>query len=549
LHTFDKTEVVAGLKTMELSRELTQMDADQLRNLTSTLFAQLAERDAQISKQHAELNAQNAVIAKRDQELKHKQLKIDQLTHEMATLKRYRFGRHSEQLDIVQRSLLDETIDADIEAIALEIEALKLRSVPVQKEKPRRVALPASFPRREIPHEPEDTHCSCGCSLERIGEDVSEKLDYTPGVFTVEKHIRGKWVCRRCERLVQKPVPPHVIDKGIPTAGLLAQVLVAKYLDHAPLYRQESIFERAGLALSRSTLAEWVGACGVRLQPLVEAMKEQLLRRPVLHADETPVPMLKPGLGRTHRAYLWSYSSSEYDSLQTVIYDFADGRGGVHARAFLGDWTGKLVCDDYAGYKALFDRGIIEVGCMAHARRKLHDLYANHRSEIAEEGLRCFAALYEIEREGRELKLDTDGRRRLRQQRSKPAAEALRQWLTRQRGQVPDGSATRKAIDYSLGRWAALTRYLDDGDLPIDNNHIENRIRPVALGRSNWLFAGSQRAGQRAANIMSLIQTAKINGHDPYRYLKDVMERLPTQPASRLEDLLPNRWQSTTSNQ
>ena len=194
------------------------------------------------------------------------------------------------------------------------------------------------------------------------------------------------------------------------------------------------------------------------------------------------MPMLKPGLGRTHRAYLWSYSSSEYDELQTVIYDFAEGRGGVHAREFLGSWSGKLVCDDYSGYKALFDRGVIEVGCMAHARRKLHDLYANHRSEIAEEGLRYFAALYEIEREAREQKLDADGRRQLRQQRSKPIAEALRQWLTRQRGQVPDGSATRKAIDYSLGRWAALTRYLEDGDLPIDNNHIENRIRPVALG-------------------------------------------------------------------
>ncbi len=534
---------------MELSRELTQMDAVELRDLTSALLAQLAERDAQISEQHAELSAQTALIAtrdeaiaRRDNELKLKQLKIDQLTHEMATLRRYRFGRHSEQLDVVQRSLLDESIDADIEAIALEIEALKLPSVPALKEKPRRVALPASFPRREVVHEPDETHCNCGCSLERMGEDVSEKLDYTPGVFEVERHIRGKWVCRRCERLVQKPVPPHVIDKGIPTAGLLAQVLVAKYADHAPLYRQESIFERAGLALSRSTLAQWVGACGVGLQPLIEAMKEQLLTRPVLHADETPVAMLKPGLGRTHRAYLWSYSSSEYDQLQMVIYDFADGRGGIHAQAFLGSWRGKLVCDDYAGYKALFDRGIIEVGCMAHARRKLHDLYANHRSEIAEAGLRYFAALYEIEREAREHKLDADGRRQLRQQRSKPIAEALRQWLTRQRGQVPDGSATRKAIDYSLGRWAALTRYLEDGDLPIDNNHLENRIRPIALGRNNWLFAGSQRAGERAANIMSLIQSAKLNGHDPYRYLKDVLERLPTQAASRIDELLPHLW-------
>ena len=535
---------------MESSRELASMDADQLRALTSNLLHQLAERDAQISQQHAELSAQTAVIARRDQviarrdnELKHKQLKIDQLTHEMATLKRYRFGRHSEQLDIVQRSLLDETIDADLEAIALEIEALKLPSVPSLKDKPRRVALPASFPRRDVVHEPDETHCGCGCSLERIGEDVSEKLDYTPGVFEVERHIRGKWVCRRCERLVQKPVPPHVIDKGIPTAGLLAQVLVAKYADHAPLYRQESIFERSGLALSRSTLAQWVGACGQQLQPLIEAMRTQLLTRPVLHADETPVPMLKPGLGRTHRAYLWSYSSSEYDDLPMVIYDFADGRGGVHAQRFLGSWVGKLVCDDYAGYKALFDRGIIEVGCMAHARRKLHDLYANHGSDIAEEGLRYFAALYEIEREAREHKLNAEGRRLLRQQRSKPIAEALRQWLTRQRGQVPDGSATRKAIDYSLKRWGALTRYLEDGELPIDNNHIENRIRPIALGRNNWLFAGSQRAGERAANIMSLIQSAKLNGQDPYLYLKDVLERLPTQPASRLDELLPHNWQ------
>ena len=534
---------------MELSRQLDKMNAAELRNLSATLLEKLADRDAQLADLDAERNAHAAVLAKRDAEIKLKQLKIDQLTHEMATLKRWRYDRRSEQLDVVQRSLLDESIDADIEAISLEIEALKEAPTLPRKEKPRRVALPVSFARREVRHEPETTQCNCGCSLERIGEDISEKLDYTPGVFEVERHIRGKWVCRSCERLLQAPVPPHVIDKGIPTAGLLAQVLIAKYLDHAPLYRQESIFARAGLALPRSTLAQWVGACGVKLQPLIEAMRAMLLTRPVLHADETPVPMLKPGLGKTHRAYLWSYSTSEYDELQAVVYDFADSRAGVHAREFLGTWSGKLVCDDYSGYKALFERGVIEIGCMAHARRKLHDLYANHRSEIAEEGLRYFTALYEIEGEARELKLDADGRQHLRQQRSKPVAEALRQWLTRQRGQVPDGSATRKAIDYSLGRWAALIRYLDDGELPIDNNHIENRIRPVALGRSNWLFAGSLRAGQRAAAIMSLIQSAKLNGHDPYRYLKEVLERLPTQPVSRLEDLLPHRWQSSPISQ
>jgi transposase len=324
----------------------------------------------------------------------------------------------------------------------------------------------------------------------------------------------------------------------------LAQVLVAKYLDHLPLYRQEQIFSRAGLALPRSTLAQWVGACGLGLQPLVDALKAALLTRTVLHADETPVPMLKPGLNRTHRAYLWSYSSSEYDVLPAVVYHFADGRSGHYARDFLGSWSGKLVCDDYSGYKALFARGVAEVGCMAHARRKFHDLYANHSSDLTEQALRHFAALYEIERLAREKKLDTQGRLQLRQQRSKPIAEALRHWLIRQRGQVPDGSATAKAINYSLGRWAALVLYLEDANLPIDNNHVENRIRPVALGRSNWLFAGSLRAGQRAANIMSLIQSAKLNGHDPYRYLEDVLERLPTQTAGRLEDLLPHRWQA-----
>jgi transposase len=255
--------------------------------------------------------------------------------------------------------------------------------------------------------------------------------------------------------------------------------------------------------------------------------------------------MLKPGLGRTHRAYLWSYSSSEYDPFAAVIYDFTESRSGAHARAFLGSWSGKLVCDDYSGYKALFERGVVEIGCMAHARRKLHDLYVDARSDVAEEGLRYFTALYEIEREARERHLDTDARQQMRQRRAKPIAEALRQWLTRQRGQVPDGSATAKAIQYSLRRWAALIRYIDDGDLPIDNNHIENQIRPVALGRNNWLFAGSLRAGQRAAAIMSLIQSAKLNGHDPYVYLRDTLERLPIQPASRLEELMPHRWSKT----
>ena len=505
---------------MQVHDQLATMDAQQLRDFA----AELIEK-----------------VGRQDQELHRRQLKIEQLTHEMAVMRRWKFAARSEQLHGEQRHLFEEAIDADLEAIGLELAALAPSPAKASsKQVPRRAPLPAHLPRIDIRHEPERTVCGCGCELQRIGEDVSEKLDYTPGVFHVERHIRGKWACSRCQTLVQAPVPAQVIDKGIPTAGLLAQVLVAKYADHQPLYRQEAIFGRAGLALPRSTLAQWVGACGVELQPLVEELKAILLTRPVLHADETPVAMLKPGNGKTHRAYLWSYATTQYDTLRAVVYDFAETRGGRHAQAFLGDWAGKLVCDDYAGYKALFADGVTEVGCMAHARRKFYDLWVNHKSQIAEEALKLYGELYDVERDLQEV--DADGRHRIRQLRSRPIADVLHQWLILHRQKVPDGSATAKAIDYSLNRWPALVRYLDDGTLPIDNNWVENRIRPIALGRSNWLFAGSLRAGQRAAAVMSLIQSAKLNGHDPYRYLKDVLARLPTQPNSRIEELLPHRW-------
>jgi hypothetical protein len=349
-------------------------------------------------------------------------------------------------------------------------------------------------------------------------------------------------VCQTCETLIQAPVPAQVIDKGIPTSGLLTQVLIGKYLDHLPLYRQERIFERAGLAIPRSTLAQWVGQCGVALQPLVDALKAEMLTYTVLHADETPVALLNPGSGKTDRAYLWSYSIGAHHPVKAVIYDFAESRAGSHARDFLGDWRGTLVCDDYAGYKALFSHGITEAGCLAHARRKFFDLHTQNQSLIAGEALDYFGQMYQIEREA--AGLTPAERQHLRQSRAKPITEQLHAWLTQQRQKIPNGSATAKAIDYSLKRWAALTRYLSDGQIPIDNNWIENQIRPIALGRKNWLFAGSQRAGQRAAAIMSLIQSAKLNGHDPYAYLKDVLTRLPTQRASRIGELLPHRWRA-----
>ncbi len=474
-------------------------------------------------------------------ELAWRQAKIDKLTQELALHKRWRFGARTEQWPAEQRHLFEEAVEADLAAIEQELAALKPASATTEKRQPKRAPLPPELPRTDIRHEPDSTTCRCGCTLRRIGEDVAEKLDYTPGTFTVERHIRGKWVCAACETLIQAPVPPHVIDKGLPTAGLLAQVLVAKYADHLPLYRQEGIFARAGLAIPRSTLAQWVGMCGVALQPLADAMKAELLGLPVLHADETPVAMLDPGAGKTHRAYLWSYMSGTFAPWQAVLYDFTDSRAGKHARDFLGKWCGTLVCDDYSGYKALFADGVTEAGCMAHARRKFFDLASSHQSPLATQALDYFGRLYGVERAVADL--DDTGRLQQRQAEARPIADALHAWLVAQRQQVTNGTAIAKAIDYSLSRWGPLTRYLEDPQVPIDNNWVENRIRPIAIGRNNWLFAGSLRAGQRAAAVMSLIQSARLNGHDPYAYLKDVLARLPTQLASRIDELLPHRWQ------
>jgi transposase len=381
--------------------------------------------------------------------------------------------------------------------------------------------------------------------MKRIGEDVAEKLDYVPGIFSVERHIRGKWACAQCQTLTQAPVDAHIIDKGIPTTGLLAQVLVAKFADHLPLYRQEAIFGRAGLAIARSTLGAWVGRCGVQLQPLVDALKADILSHSVVHADETPVQMLKPGNGKTHRAYLWAYAAGAFEDTKAVVYDFCESRAGENAKVFLGAWRGSLVCDDFSGYKQLMAQGVTEVGCLAHARRKFFDLHVSGKSQIAQSALEQIARIYDIEREIKEL--PAEERKRIRQARSKPLLDAFRQWMILHRQKITDGSATAKALDYSLRRWSALTRFVSDGQLPVDNNHIENQIRPIAIGRNNWLFAGSLRAGKRGAAVMSLIQSAKLNGHDPYAYLKDVLTRLPMQRASMIGELLPHRWQPPTS--
>lgn len=503
---------------------LQNLDAAQLRALAASLMHTLGRTQQ-------ELTASKTLNQK--------------LTFEIAMLRRFRFGKRGEQLPPgVQGSLLDEAVDEDLTEIEAQLAALNPKTDPTSEPKasPKRTALPPELPRTEIRHEPHDDSCTCGCKLKFVRDDITEKLDYTPGTFTVERHVRPILACPRCETITQAPMPAYVIDKGLATPGLLAHVLVAKYADHLPLYRQEGIFARAGLGIARSTLAEWVGACGFALQPLIAALRDEILSHRVLHADETPVKLLKPGSRTTHKAYLWAYTPGVFEDLKAVVYDFTEGRAGAHAREFFGEWTGSLVCDDYVGYKACFTAGITEVGCMAHARRNFFDLHAASQSPVAAQALESIGGLYAIERELKDL--SPDERLRQRQQAARPLADKYHQWMLAQRQKVPEGSGTARALDYSLKRWVALTRYLDDGQLPIDNNRIEQQIRPIAVGRHNWLFAGSLRAGKRAAAVMSLVQSAKLNGHDPYAYLKDVLTRLPTHPNSRIAELLPHRWRA-----
>lgn len=484
------------------------------------------------------------------EEIQYKDLHIEKLTLHIAYLNRMKFGARSEALQQAHPDLFDETLDADLAECEKHLAALREESAtsePVaapqdeDQKRPRagRQALPAHLPRIVIRHEPESTCCpECGESMVLVGEDVTEKLTIIPAQFEVERHVYPKYACRPCETIQSEPAIPSVITGGMATPALLAWVAVSKYVDHLPLYRLEEQAKRSDLILSRSTLASWIGQLGVVLEPLVHRLIEHLLRDTVLHADETPVKQLDPGRGKTKTAQLWAYRSNVLGQAPPiVVFDYQSGRSGQHSLAFLRDWNGHLMVDDYAGYKALFRGKIIELGCMAHARRKFFDLLERTKCPVSEEALKRIGELYAIE--DRTKDMPPEMRAAIRREHSQPRLEAMHLWLQATRRTVANGSALAKAIDYSLRRWPALTYYATAGDLPIDNNPVENAIRPIALGKKNWLFAGSEAAGRRAANIQSLLGTARLNGLDPMRWLAETLEKLPTWPNRRIDELLP----------
>lgn len=485
-------------------------------------------------------------ITRRDAELLAAQTKIQALVLELAHLRRMRFGARSEALSVEQRDLFQETLASDIAAAEAKL-AQSAADEPAgqaprtPRERAGRQPLPAHLPRIEHHHEPESCTCGqCGAALVKIGEDITEQLDVEPARFFVHRHIRPQYACRPCETIEAAPIPPAVIDGGMAAIGLLVWVVIGKYLDHLPLYRLEQIAARSGVVLSRSTLAEWVGRIGVSLQPLADRLSAMLLERGVLHADETPVAQLDPGSGKTKRAYFWAYRSNVLETgPPIVVFDYQTSRAGKHVRNFLHEWKGHLMVDDYAGYKALFANGVTELGCLAHARRKFFDLNAAQANPIAQEALARIQALYAIEARGRDL--TGEARTVLRQQEAVPLLESMHAWLLTTRVTVANGGGTAKAIDYSLRRWAALSRYAMDGRWPIDNNPVENTIRPIAIGKKNWLFVGSESAGQRAAAIQSLLATAKLNGLDPAAWLHETLTKLPTCLNSQIDTLLPLR--------
>lgn len=476
-----------------------------------------------------------------------KDLKIQALILELAMLRRMRFGAKSETLSPLQKDLFDEACDADIAAIEAEIEQLDTTPRPPKPPRPRagRQPLPAHLPRIEVRHEPESCTCGqCGGDLILIREDISEQLDVEPAKFSVIRNIRPQYACKPCETITAAAIPAAVIDGGMASVGLLTWIMVSKYVDHLPLYRLEQIAARDQVVLAQSTLADWVGRVGVTLQPLVDRLIYHLMQADMLHADETPVAQLEPGRGKTRKAYLWAYRSNDLaQAMRIIVFDYQTGRSGEHARNFLGSWQGHLLVDDYSGYKALFSvlRAVappcIELGCWAHARRKFFDLHSANKSPMALEMLQRIGVLYGIEAEGKDLSIED--RKRLRAEKSLPALVALHTWLEQTRAKTANGGGSAKALDYTLKRWPSLLRYAETGHLPIDNNAVENCIRPIAIGKKNWLFAGSERAGKRAANIQSLFATAKLNGLDPYAWLKDTLTKLPTWPNSRIDELLP----------
>jgi transposase len=485
------------------------------------------------------------VIAERDAEVAVLKLMVDKLKLQLGRRVREQYGRSSEQLD-AQLTLITAELPKAAPASAAQPPKTKQRKARRERK------LPEHLPRESRVHYPKgytaDTACGCsecGGKLRQIGEDVADQLEYVPGRFKVIRHVRPKLACVNCEGIFQALAPSRPIARGLPGAALLAHVMVAKYCDHTPLYRQSRIYARDGVDIDRSTMMGWINQGDALVAPLAAALGRYTLAGAKVHGDDTPVPVLDPGRGRTKTGRLWVYVRDDRPCgsahAPSVWFQYSPDREGKHPREHLKHYRGILQADAYSGYSKLFDSGrVVHAACMAHARRYYWDVYEAQKrapGSVAEQALKRIAQLYEIEADIRGR--PPDERLRERRERAAPLLKDLRAWLRQTLTYVSVKSELAQAIGYTLGHWDALTRYCEDGRIDIDNNAAERALRGVGLGRKNFLFFGSDAGGERAAVIYSLVETAKLNRLDPEAYLREVFERIADHPINRIEELLP----------
>lgn len=468
-------------------------------------------------------------------ELRGRDLLIEKLRFQLAGQLRHRFGSSSEALDQLQLRLEDLEITRSTEVPAAETE-------PAAMDKPVRKPLPEHLPRSEHVLPAGEACNDCGGKLKTVGEDVTEELEFVPGRFVVNRYVRPRMACTCCDRFHQAALPSRPIERGRPGPGLLAHVLVSKYADHLPLYRQSQIYARQGVALERSTLADWVGKSAALLEPLAEAIGRHVCAGAAIHADDTPVNVLAPGNGKTKTGRVWIYARDERphgsDVPPAAFYRFSMDRKGIRPAEHLKDYTGFMHADGYAGFEELYrSGGITEVACLAHIRRKFFDIAKATGSVVATEAVTRIATLYAVEAEGSSQ--PPDRRAELRRAKARPVFDDLIKWLQSELPKISGKSDLAKAIRYALTRLPRLEVYLSNGNIEIDNNTAERAIRGLAVGRKNWLFAGSEGGGRNAAIAYTLIETAKLNGVDPQAWLTDVLSRIADHKINRIDQLLP----------
>ena len=495
----------------------------------------------------------DAAIAERDQAL----LQNDRLRHLLRQLQRAQFGRRSEKLDPEQLLLALEDIEQAIAANEAADDKKDPAAARARSEKRRvnRGALPAHLPRVDVTIEPDDINCPCcRAPMHVIGEETSERLDVIPAQFQVIVTHRPKYACRACEQaVVQAPAQERLIKGGLPTEATVAHILVAKYAWHLPLYRQAQMLLAQGIDIKRAILAFWLGYAAAELKPLYLRLRELMLGSAKIAVDETVVPVLDPGRGRTKKGYFWAIARDDRPwagpDPPAVAYSYAPGRGAVHALKLLDRYRGVVQCDGYAAYKTIADacgEAITLAFCWAHLRRKFYDIAKDGNAPIASEALERIAKLYLIEKTIRGQ--SADGRRTVRQQRSKPLVLELKTWFEQQLARVSGKSLIAEVIRYALNHWDGLIRFLDDGRIELDTNAVERSIRPIVLNRKNALFAGHDQGAENWACIASLIETCKLNGVDPETYFTDVLSKLVNLwPASRLDELMPWAWAAQRS--